>query len=222
MKTRFGRSTAAALALLTLLLLTATPSFADGVLYTNGPINGGANSWSISGSEGYFVSNSFTLDNRSTITSFSAGLWVYTLQESPTGLNWAILSSSRDGFSGSELASGSASLDAGNFSTSPVGFAFDYYRVFSSTVSGMSVNLPAGTYYLELFNASTAFGHDILWDQSSGLSTAFSNIDGAIPSESFTIYGTTSTAATPEPATMLMFGTGILGVAGAVRRRFSL
>ncbi len=27
-------------------------------------------------------------------------------------------------------------------------------------------------------------------------------------------------AATPEPGTMLMFGTGILGLAGTVRRRF--
>ena len=39
-------------------------------------------------------------------------------------------------------------------------------------------------------------------------------------SDAFTINGTTS--ATPEPGTMLMFGTGALGLMGAVRSRFNL
>jgi hypothetical protein len=50
------------------------------------------------------------------------------------------LSSSGDPFSGTPLASGSASLTTGNFSISPSGFGFGVYPIFTSTVSGLSVN----------------------------------------------------------------------------------
>jgi hypothetical protein len=218
MKIRLGRSVIAVSALLIVLMLAVTPSFADTVLYDNGPINGTVNAYAISG--GWRVSDSFTLSNPSTIGSFSAGLWVLS-GDSPVGLSWAILSPSTDGLSGSVLASGAASLTAGNLSINPAGVAFGSYSIFSSTVSGMSVSLSAGTYYLELYNASAAEYPNVYWDVNDGHSTAFHNGGtGAIGSEAFTIYGPTSV--TPEPGTMLMFGTGALGLLGAIRRRFSL
>ena len=217
MKIRLGRSAVSISALIIVLMLAVTPSFADTVLYDNGPIKGTENPHSITGVDA--VSDSFTLSNPSTISSFSAGLWVLP-GDSPAGLSWAILSSSGDPFSGTPLASGSASLTTGNFSISPSGFGFGRYPIFTSTVSGLSVNLPASTYYLELYNGTAASLPNIYWDENDGHSTAFSKGTGAIGSEAFTIYGPTSV--TPEPGTILMFGTGVLGQMGAVRRRFCL
>jgi PEP-CTERM motif len=43
---------------------------------------------------------------------------------------------------------------------------------------------------------------------------------GTIPSETFTLTGTTgSGGTTPEPASILLFGSGVLGIAGVLRRR---
>lgn len=218
MTIRLTRSAVSISALIIVLMLAVTPSFADNtILYTNGPIKGTENPYSITGGDA--VSDSFTLSNPSTISSFSAGLWVLP-GDSPAGLSWAILSASGDPFSGTPLASGSASLTAHNFSNSPAGFGFDRYPIFTSTVSGLSVNLPAGSYYLVLYNGTAASLPNLYWDENDGLSTAFSKGTGAVGSEAFTIYGPTSV--TPEPGTMLMFGTGALGLFGAFRRRFCL
>jgi hypothetical protein len=51
---------------------------------------------------------------------------------------------------------------------------------------------------------------------------------GTIPSESFTVLGyentttstsTTTTGTTPEPSSIMLFGSGILGLAGMLRRK---
>jgi hypothetical protein len=50
---------------------------------------------------------------------------------------------------------------------------------------------------------------------------------GTIPSESFTVLGTqsttttstTTTGTTPEPSSILLLGSGILGLAGVLRRK---
>ena len=55
-----------------------------------------------------------------------------------------------------------------------------------------------------------------MWDQNSGLSQAYDDAVGAIPSEAFYIDGT----ATPEPSSIMLFGSGILGLAGVLRRRW--
>jgi len=223
MKTRFGRSAVTVLALLILLSLAVSPSFADNVpnlvplnvLYSNGSINGGISAYSVSPLGQYNVANSFTLAGTSTITSFDAGLWVAS-GDAPTTVSWYIETApSFNG--GSVLFSGSGTFSNSSWGTA-YGGAFDIY---TSTLSGLSgVSLGAGTYYLELYNVSTSQTQNVFWDENDGPSQAYMNALGKIGSEAFTIYGTTSVTATPEPGTIVMFGTGILGLAGAVRRRF--
>jgi hypothetical protein len=93
----------------------------------------------------------------------------------------------------------------------------------SSIFSGQS--LAAGTYWLNLQNATLSTGDDpIYWDENSGPSSASQNSVGTIPSESFTLLsggsGTTSaTGSTPEPSSIILFGSGVLGLASVLRRK---
>jgi len=65
-------------------------------------------------------------------------------------------------------------------------------------------------------------GEPVYWDENSGVgckgtgcpSLAWTNSVGTIASEAFTVTGST-----PEPSSSLLFGSGILGLAGVLRRK---
>jgi hypothetical protein len=227
MKTRLARSAIAISALFILFILTVTPAVADS--YSNGPINGTVDGWTIN--SGYSVADSFTLNSASTVTSFSAGLWL-DFGDVPTGISWAITTAPDfSGFKGTAGISGiTGTLGGGTLSNSFLGTNKYFDDIYNSTVTGLNFSLGSGTYYLELFNATSSLGSYVYWDQNNGPSLAYENTIGLLNgnsnfnpaggSEAFTINGTTAT--TPEPGTMLMFGTGALGLLGAVRRRFSI
>jgi PEP-CTERM motif-containing protein len=61
-----------------------------------------------------------------------------------------------------------------------------------------------GIYFNELGSATGP------WISSGGASTAFE------------VNGTTSVATTPEPSTLFLLGTGVLGLAGSIRRKLAL
>src|SRR5664279_1369081 len=99
-------------------------------------------------------------------------------------------------------------------------FGFSLYQADSS----LPFDIPwSGAGYLTLSNACTTSGCSvstlIYWDENSGPSTAYENTLGSIPSEAFTLTGLTGT--TPEPSSILLFGSGILGLAGALRWRLT-
>ena len=91
-----------------------------------------------------------------------------------------------------------------------------------------------GAGFVTLQNACTTSGcgsNPIYWDENSGHnclgddghgggcpSIAFENTLGAIPSEAFTLTGQGS-GTTPEPSSIMLFGSGIIGLAGVLRRR---
>jgi hypothetical protein len=73
-------------------------------------------------------------------------------------------------------------------------------------------------------------GDPVYWDENSGAgcggtgggancpASASESSVGTIPSEDFTIGGG-SGGTTPEPSSIMLFGSGILGLAGLLRRK---
>ncbi len=83
-----------------------------------------------------------------------------------------------------------------------------------------AIPLSAGTYWLNLYNATVPSGDPVYWDENSGPSAALRASEsavGTIPSEAFTINMNTGTV--PEPSSIMLFGSGILGLAGLLRRK---
>jgi hypothetical protein len=187
---------------------SAVPAMAD-TLYDNGPLDGNTQSYTIN--FGFSVSDSFTLSGGpSNLVSTTIGLWVFA-GDMPSTVDWAIGTS----FFGSDIGSGTSGLsNTFQFTNS---FGDD---VYSSTFDfGQNLNgLADGTYYLTLSNATTMFGNPMYWDQNNGPSQAMDSSLGSVPSETFQILGNTLIP-TPEPTSLVLLGTGLLGLAGAIRKR---
>jgi len=205
----------ASLALLTVccLMLGAAPALADNILYDNGPINGTVNAWNISDS--YAVSDTLVCRKASKEQQEDIGVWALP-RSTPLTTGWSIGTSAFGG----DIGSGTASLTVLSLFTNEFGYNVD--EVSFST----SVSLAAGTtYWLTLQNTPTADGDPVYWDENSGVgcmspdcpSQAQENTLGTIPSEAFTILGGTNPT-TPEPSSIMLFGSGILGLAGVLRR----
>ena len=104
------------------------------------------------------------------------------------------------------------------------GFGFDIDLI---TVSNLNVPEINGTgYWLTLANATVTNGDPVYWDENSGggchspgcPSIAYENTLGTIPSEAFTIGGGGS-GTTPEPSSIILFGSGLVGLRGVLRRK---
>jgi PEP-CTERM motif len=203
------------------LALAVIPASAQ-TLYENGPINGNGNGWGIS--SGDTTSDSINLNSsRSNVYDISIGVW-----EEPTGnvlktVDWSFTSQENGG---TVFASGTASganLTDTFLSVNQYGYDIDLI-----TVSGLNVSLEAGTYWLNLQNAQTPSGDEVFWDENSGVgcqspgcpSLASESAVGTIPSEAFTLNGTPDGGSTPEPSSLALFGSGVLGIGGLLRRRF--
>ncbi len=210
--------------LLVLPLLIASYAAAD-VVYTNGPINGNISAYSFATQYGWEMANSFTVGSDSTITGFAIGSWVYP-GDTPTTFSWQILTGGPSWLGGTVVASGDATWTSNTF----WGLGFGYYYVYTSELDGLNVNLSSGEYWLQLSNGVTNVpGDPIYWDENDGPSTAhqgyYGSEYGQVGSEAFTIFGSQGTSGggtVPEPSSLVLFGSGILGLAGLLRRRIGL
>ena len=213
--------------LLTIILclaLAAVPASAQ-VLYDDGPINGTTDAWTIN--YGYVVGDTFTLSANSTVGGFNFGVWEFP-GDVMTSVDWSITSQYDGG-----TVYGSGTANGKNLTDQFISLNQYGYNIDKSTVSNLNVPLSSGTtYWLNLQNASVPSGNPVYWDENSGLgctgddghgggcpSMASNGGIGTIPAESFDINGTGGGGTTPEPSSILLFGSGMLGLAGVLRRK---
>lgn len=189
------------------LCLAAISAVAQTDLYDNGPINGTVDAWTINA--GFAVSDSFTLSSNSQVDGLSFGAWMFPGD---------VLMSAEVSITSSEF--GGTSYFDQNVNFIPSGCVTNQlgYNVCTETGSLGPVNLSAGTYWLTLDNACCT-DDPLYWDENSGPSSASENTVGTIPSESFTLYGGTTTGTTPEPSSIILFASGVLGLAAMLRRK---
>jgi hypothetical protein len=194
--------------------LAVVPAVAQSDIYDNGPTNGTTDAWQIN--FGHVVSDSFTVGSSGALlTGLSFAAWVFPGDVLQVGT----VSITSAEFGGTTYFSEDIiNWTQSNCATNQYG-----YNVCteSSTFSGPSLN--AGTYWLNLSNATVNVGDPVFWDENSGPSSASENSVGTIPSEAFTILGTTSstttTGTTPEPSSVMLFGSGVVGLACLLRRK---
>jgi hypothetical protein len=189
---------------------SAVPAKADTLVYDNGGINGNTNAYTIN--FGWEVSDSFTLTAATSgLDRIQIGLWAFP-GDTPLTVDWSIGTS----FFGSDIASGAGASLTNTFQYTN-GYGYDIYE---SDFNISTAGLGAGTYYLSLDNATTLFGNPVYWDLNNGPSSAMQNNGvGSIGSESFQVYGGGVITQTPEPASLLLLGSGLLGLAGGIRKR---
>ncbi len=210
----------ASLSLLALCLALATIPATAQVIYSNGPTNGNTDGWNIG--FGFVVSDSFTVGSGGgTVSGVNFAAWLFpgdTLPSATIGIT-----SAEDGgtvyFNSTETITQSGCVVNG--------LGFDICNE-SASFSGPTLN--SGTYWLNIQNGEASDGDSVYWDENSGPSSASMTSVGTIPSESFTVLGGTSTTTTttttsstsgtvPEPSSIMLFGSGILGLAGVLRRK---
>jgi PEP-CTERM motif-containing protein len=194
------------------LALAAIPALGQGWSYDNGPINGTTNAWVIN--FGFVLSDSFVAQG-SNVTGFSFGVWEFP-GDVLSSVDWSITSGEN---SGNTIGSGTAS---GKNVTDQFISANQYgYDIDLITVTGLNVATASGTsYWLNLQNATVPSGDPVFWDENSGKNSSASESSvGTIPSDAFTIGGGSAPGNTPEPSSIMLFGSGILGLAGVLRRK---
>ena len=207
------------LSLLTILCLAlaVVPAAAD-ILYSNGPCNCDTDGWTIN--FGYMVSDSFLVANNSSIQGLHFVYWDASTTDVLTTVDMQIGSNPLSG--NTQTLSGVTNTFLGTNSYGYAIFQADY------TFAGIPWS---GAGWVTLQNACTTSGcsvsNPIYWDENSGVdcpspgcpSAATENVLGSIPSEAFTLTGSPSGGTTPEPGSVMLFASGVLGVAGVLRRR---
>ena len=217
---------------LTILCLALTAS-AGTTFYNDGAIDGNDNGFFITGPNfpniaGSFqdISNGFVSGASGTANSLEFGEWIAS-GITPSSISYELGTSAF----GTDLGTATVALNASNsqflFSNS---FGYDIYHV---TIGINPATLTAGnTYWVTLSNATDAGNSGTeAWDLPNGGSggPATCNFrqsgtnfgDCGLGGEAFTLSGNTTTTTTPEPSSIMLFGSSILGLAGVLRRKLT-
>jgi len=208
------------------LALAAVPALAQSQFYENGPINGTTDAWTIN--FGYVVSDTFFTNNYNVVTGFNFGVWEFP-GDSLMSVDYSI-TDSENAPCPSELCLGNGTVAGKNLIDNFISSNQFGYNIDSANALIPGVQVPEGVeLWLNLSNAVVPSGDPVFWDENSGAgcnspqcpSSASESSVGTIPSESFTMFGTQSSTSgtTPEPSSIMLFGSGILGLAGLLRRK---
>ncbi len=221
--------------LLTILCFAlSTASAQQQTLFASGPINGNYNAFFIDGPGGPFglsISDEFVATGGGQVRTLNFGEW--TLGGAPTVVSWSLGTTSF----GSDIASGGGAVITSTF----LGTDAFGYGIYNSQVSISGFLMAGNTYYLSLSGANDAGGSQFdAWDdnESPNASCYLMNPNGSggcptTESESFTLSNMTTCIGCgcsltgphcggpfPEPSTILLFGSGILSLAGGLRHKF--
>jgi hypothetical protein len=219
------RTLVVSLAVLSVALVVpcASAQNAD-IVYNNGmfPCEGGCtDAWTIS--NGIVTSDTIFLNGNARVTGFDIWAWEYPMDR-VLRIQWSITSSENGG---TVYGSGTALVHDHGGPMNEYGFDVD-----KVTLTGLDVNLPGGTYWLNLTNAVTAQHDPVYWDENSGYdcqspgcpSLASNSQVGTIPSETFDVRGLYQSGGdeeskAPKPGTLVVLTSGLLGLAVTIRRR---
>ena len=165
------------------------------------------------------MTDSFTIISPSTIQGFNFAFWLLPGRHFDLrGLGCGECKFCLDLGSGTALG---PDLTSSFMKTNQYG-----YNIWDIGVTGLNIPVSGGSpdaYCLTLENAVVSSG-----DPSTGTRTAaplwrtrnvFKMAQGCIPSESFNIVGIPISGTTPEPSSIILFGSGIFGLTGVLRRR---
>lgn len=190
---------ALSLAALVSLFIGGGKCQASTILFDNGVIAGGTNSWVLDADYGLSVTDSFTISSPSILSSAEIGVWVFS-GDSPTTVAWSI------GITpyGSNISSGSGSVYSSYLFTNGEGYDIcDVVFPLSGSVG------PGPTYWFTLTDSNSSLYGFFAWDENDSSSTAYDSAAGSIGSESFEIYGST----VPEPSN-IVYAFSLLVMAG--------
>ena len=204
------------------------------VLYDDGPTNGTQQAFFIDGPGGPFqqqIINGFVAATSGTAAVLDFGMWVPS-GTAPQVMTWYLGTTPY----GQDVSTGFEFLDATtntllctngsayNGGICSGGFGYDVYEVRVSTMSG---SLTAGnTYWLTLGGANdTGFTQFDAWDLNLGPAICQFAVGGNLIGDcgagggnAFTLYAQSNTGV-PEPGSFLLLGSGVLGLAGVLRRK---
>jgi len=220
------RITTLSLTILCILCLALTAYAGTTTFYNDGGIDGHDRDLPVIGPNypgGIDISNGFVAAASGTPTTLEWGEWSAF---APTSFSYELGSAAF----GTDLGSGTVALNASNshflFSNS---FGYDIYDV---TIGITPAALTAGnTYWLSLSNGDDAqHSGTEAWDLPNGGSggPATCNFrqsgtnfgDCGLGGEAFTLSGCCGPV--PEPSSIMLFGSGILGLVGVLRRKLNI
>jgi PEP-CTERM motif len=216
---------------LTLCVALSVTALADTTIFSEGPIDGNDNAFFVTGPNlpnflGSFqdISTGFSASASGAPTKLEWGEWSVG---APTSFSYEIGSAAF----GTDIGSGTVAQTAAN---SVLLFTNGFgYGVYDVTVPVTGSMMTAGdTYWVSISNATDGANDGTqAWDIPNGglggLGTCNFRQSGTnfgdcgVGGESLTLSAGGTTGTTPEPSSILLFGSGILGLAGVLRRKLT-